>query len=117
MTTRIETLSEYFDVLQESKARGRLAVIYFTTKWCGACKKMKITIDELSEQYKLRADVFKVNIDESYEIADHITDVRDKRIQFLPTVKFYIEGKIKDIIEGYDEKLLKAKFSEWTQYR
>ncbi|MBA42530.1 MAG: hypothetical protein CMF62_00785 [Magnetococcales bacterium] len=117
MTTRIETLREYFDVLQDTKARGRLAVIYFTADWCGACKRMKHTIDELSEQYKLRADVFKVNVDESEEIADHLTDVKDKRIEALPTVKFYIEGHIKDIVEGYDEKLIKAKFSEWTQYK
>jgi thioredoxin len=116
MTTRIETLREYFDVLARGRANGRLVVIDFYAEWCEPCKKLRPVLDSLSEQYKLRVDVYRVNVDESSEIADHQTDYRDERVESLPTIKFYVEGKIKDSIKGYNEKVTRAKFAEWSQY-
>ena len=64
-----------------------------------------------------RDGVYKIDIDSNEDISDFSLNLTDKRIQSLPTLKFIIEGNVKQIVEGFDEKLIKATFNEYSQYK
>ena len=44
-------------------------VIDFYAPWCGPCKMLEPTFEEVSEEYKGKVDFYKVDIDEEMEIA------------------------------------------------
>jgi thioredoxin 1 len=117
MTIHIQSLNEYFKAISDGKANGRLVVMYFYSDNCAPCKLLKPVLNDLYDQYRLKADVYKIDIDKNNDIADFLYSIRDTRIRSIPTLKFFIEGTIKDVVIGYDKKLISAKFSEWSQYK
>ena len=59
--------SEAFE--REVLYSGRPTLIDFYADWCGPCRTMAPVIDELAGALQGRADVVKVNVDESPELA------------------------------------------------
>lgn len=45
------------------------ALIDFYAPWCGPCKRLSPILEEISEEYVDRIDIYKVNIDEEYDLA------------------------------------------------
>ena len=45
------------------------ALIDFFAPWCGPCKMLSPVLDELSEEYASKVDIYKVNIDNEEELA------------------------------------------------
>ncbi len=43
----------------------------FWATWCAPCRMLGPSIDQLSEQYKEKAVIGKINIDEQRELAEH----------------------------------------------
>src|SRR5207302_1922674 len=62
-------------------------VVDFWAEWCGPCRKLAPTIDELAEHYAVRVKVGKVNIDDEKEIA------ADYDIRQIPIVCIFNGGK------------------------
>ena len=48
---------------------GKPAVIDFYAPWCGPCKMLSPVLEELSEEYSGKVDVYKVNVDDEEELA------------------------------------------------
>ncbi len=67
----------------EWKYEGDLpAIVDFYADWCGPCKMVAPILEEISEEYKDRLHVYKVNTDEEQELAGAFG------IQSIPSILF-----------------------------
>lgn len=60
----LETLQNRWEFLGEKPA-----LIDFYAPWCGPCKMLSPTLEELSDEYAGRIDIYKVNVDDEQELA------------------------------------------------
>ena len=94
--------SNYNEVI----AQGKPVVLDFWATWCGPCRKIAPTIQELADQYEGQVVIGKVNIEEE---ADDL--VAEYGIRNIPTVLFIKNGQIVDKVVGaapkstYEEKI------------
>lgn len=65
-------------------------LVDFWAPWCGPCMALSPRIDELVEQYKGKALVVKLNVDDNPEIAS------EYGIRSIPTLLFFKGGEEKD---------------------
>jgi len=64
-----------------------LAMVDFWAAWCGPCKMLGPTIEELAQQYDGKVLIGKVNVDEEPELA------RAFGVMSIPTVVFLKNGR------------------------
>ena len=83
--------SNYNEVI----AQGKPVVLDFWATWCGPCRKIAPTIQELAEQYDGQVVIGKVNIEEE---ADDL--VSEYGIRNIPTVLFIKNGQVVDKVVG-----------------
>lgn len=69
-------------------------MVEFWAPWCGPCRIIQPTIDELSKQYAGKLKVFKVNTDESANIAT------DCGVRSIPTFIIFKKGEKKEAVIG-----------------
>ena len=79
----------------ELLAQGKPMVIDFWATWCGPCRKVGPTIQELADQYEGQAIIGKVNIEED---ADGL--VADFGIRNVPTILYIKGGEVVDTVVG-----------------
>lgn len=72
----------------------KLLVVDFFATWCGPCKKLSPTLDELSEEFGDRVNIVKVDVDESEDLA------MTYGIRSVPTVLFFKNGQQVDKFVG-----------------
>ena len=89
--------------LNEVLATDKLVVIDFWAEWCGPCKMVGPIIDQLSEEYKDRVVVGKIDVDNNDEATSKYG------IRNIPTVLFIKNGEVVDKVVGAGAKTL---FSE-----
>ena len=82
--------SEFSGLLQEDK----LLVVDFFATWCGPCKKLSPTLDEVSEELGEQVNIVKVDVDESEDLA------MNYGIRSVPTVLFFKNGQQVDKFVG-----------------
>ncbi len=87
---RLINSSEFSGLLQEDK----LLVVDFFATWCGPCKKLSPTLDEVSEELGEQVNIVKVDVDESEDLA------MDYGIRSVPTVLFFKNGQQVDKFLG-----------------
>lgn len=87
---RLINSSEFSGLLQEDK----LLVVDFFATWCGPCKKLSPTLDEVSEELGEQVNIVKVDVDESEDLA------MDYGIRSVPTVLFFKTGQQVDKFVG-----------------
>ena len=78
--------------------KDKLFVVDFYAEWCGPCKVIGPVIEELSEDYKDRAIIRKVNVDEQREIAAAYG------IKSIPTILFFKNGELVEKNVGQTSK-------------
>ncbi|OGW36840.1 MAG: thioredoxin [Nitrospirae bacterium RBG_13_39_12] len=89
------------------KARG-LVMIDFWAAWCGPCRIISPTVEELAREYTGKVKVLKLNTDENSDIASKY------KIMGIPTIMFFKDGtKIDQIVGVVPKQHLKAKIDSF----
>lgn len=73
-------------------------LVDFFASWCGPCQMMGPIVDELSEDVKDTADVYKVDVDASGNLANQY------QIMSIPTILIFKDGKVAKQFNGVTSK-------------
>ncbi len=60
------------------------AIIDFYADWCGPCKRLSPVLEELSQTYSEKIDVYKINVDTEAELASAFGVMSVPTILFIP---------------------------------
>jgi thioredoxin 1 len=89
------------------KAQG-VVMIDFWAAWCGPCRIISPTIEELSKEYSGKIKVLKLNTDENSDIASKY------QVMGIPTIMFFKNGtKLDQIVGVVPKQFLKAKIDSF----
>jgi thioredoxin 1 len=78
-------------------------LVDFWAVWCGPCKAIAPTVDELAKQYKGKVKVAKMDVDEHQQVPQQYG------IRSIPTLLVFKGGRVVDTIVG---AVPKAKLEE-----
>ena len=84
-----------YDEFKNLIASSDCFVDFFAT-WCGPCKMLTPVIEEMDEKGAFgEVKILKIDVDKCSDIA------RDYRIQAVPTLMFFKNGKLVNTTMGY----------------
>lgn len=72
----------------EDRANTGVTVIDFWAEWCGPCRMIAPIIEELSSEYKEKALIAKLNVDENPEVSMKFG------IRSIPTILILKNGEV-----------------------
>ena len=94
--------------LEEVLQTNKLVVIDFWASWCGPCKMIGPIIEEVSEEYKDKVIVGKVDVDNNDEAAAKYG------VRNIPTILFIKNDEVVDIVVGViPKKTLTEKINQF----
>jgi len=68
----------------------KVALVDFWAEWCGPCRMIGPSVEELSKEYEGKAVVGKMNVDMNSEVP------MEYGIRGIPTILFFKGGKLVD---------------------
>ena len=83
MLRHIEDPKEFAEAI----AKGRVLVDFFAT-WCGPCRMVAPSLEELSKDPNFEVEIIKVDCDEAEDLA------RAYQIYTIPTLMYFENGKL-----------------------
>ena len=69
-------------------------LVDFWAEWCGPCKMLTPTINEIADEFSGKAIIGKLNVDENPAIASNYG------IRSIPSLLFFKDGKVQNQIMG-----------------
>jgi len=85
-----------------------LVLVDFWAVWCGPCKMIAPTIEELSKEYEGNLKVVKLNTDENPDIASKY------KIMGIPTLMFFKNGeKVDQMVGAVPKPQIKSKIDSF----
>lgn len=85
---------------------GKLVLVDYWAPWCVYCRRIAPALDKVAGQYGEQLMIAKVNIDEEGSLA------QQEKIEVIPTMVMYQDGKAVDSIVAPDSK---AKIEEFIK--
>ncbi len=94
---KIQTLTDNnFD--QSVIKSGKPVLVDFWAEWCGPCRRLAPTVEELATDYDGRVVVGKLNVDDNPGVAGRFS------IRGIPTLLLFKGGQIVEQIVGLADK-------------
>jgi thioredoxin 1 len=94
---KVQTLTDgNFD--QSVIKSTQLVLVDFWAEWCGPCRRLAPTVDELANQYDGRVTVGKLNVDQNPNVAFRYS------IRGIPTLLLFKGGEIVESVVGLADK-------------
>lgn len=100
---------ESTDMFKEITTQYPEVLVDFFATWCGPCKMLHPVLESVSEKLDGKVVVAQVDIDEHQDIAAAF------RVQSVPTLVFFKEGKPVLATAGYMDEAALMKFIETAQ--
>jgi thioredoxin 1 len=86
---------------------GKPVVVDFWAPWCGPCKVVGPTIEELAKDYEGKVVVGKLNVDDNQQVAGQYG------VMSIPTVMIFKNGKpVKAIVGAQGKESYKKAIDE-----
>lgn len=83
-----------FNTFENILNSNELVFVDFFASWCGPCKMFAPVVEKVSQQYKDKVTVLKINIDENAEIAEKYS------IKSVPTSILFKNNSIVERTSG-----------------
>lgn len=80
----------------DSKIANGIVLIDFFANWCGPCRMLSPFLDEMAEQFAGKVEIYKVNVDESPELAQRYD------VFSIPNLILFKNGKQMDQMVGFN---------------
>jgi thioredoxin 1 len=81
-----------------------IVMIDFWAVWCGPCRVIAPSVEELSKEYAGKVKIMKLNTDENPETASKY------KIMGIPTIMFFKDGqKVDQVVGAVPKPQLKSK--------
>jgi thioredoxin 1 len=94
---KVQTLTDgNFD--QSVIKASQLVLVDFWAEWCGPCRRLAPTVDELATDYDGRVVVGKLNVDDNPNVASRFS------IRGIPTLLLFKGGEIVEQVVGLADK-------------
>ena len=84
-----------FEQIISSKS---VAMVDLWAAWCGPCRMLSPTVDDIAEEYAGRVEVGKCNVDDNEEIAGRFG------VRSIPTLLFFKDGQLAEKTVGLVSK-------------
>lgn len=91
MTIRTLTNETFKSTIKDSSG---VQLIKFGADWCGPCKAIEPTLNQLSSEYTGSADVFEIDVDKEPELASSLN------IRGIPAVMIFKDGELQESLTG-----------------
>ena len=84
--------------------KGQPIIVDFWAEWCGPCKQIGPILEEISDEYKGKITIGKLDVDENPETPGKF------QIRGIPTMLLFNNGELIDTKVGMSSK---ADLTEW----